>query len=207
MGLLGTVVLRWTVYQVNTTTGQRYTNSTSDIASDMNSVTFFEGNASMPIAITVVNDVEPELEEVFEVALEIEEVFGDSEDGARLGNFSVSRIVVAESDDPYGLFRFDSDSRIVELAEDVGVVDTTVQFGVERTFGTLGEVQVCVCACVHAHVCAVRVSSSNFCCNCRSLGRSSLVLVSHSLPSRTSSSLALETQECPQSSQGMERGP
>ena len=72
-------------------------------------------------------------------------MLGDSEDGARLGNFSIATVTVPESDFPYGLFQVAEDSRVVEIAEDVPgdqpeLGRLTIE--VERTFGTLSDVQV-----------------------------------------------------------------
>ena len=72
-------------------------------------------------------------------------VLGDSEDGARLGEFSIAMVTVPESDFPYGLFRVAEDSRVVEIAEDVPANQLElgrVMIVVERTFGTLSDVQV-----------------------------------------------------------------
>ena len=91
------------------------------------------------------DDILPELEEMFEVELSIAAIFGDSRTGARLGNSSIAVVVVPESDDPYGLFRIAEESRMVEVAEDVPTDQPefgTVTVSVERTFGMLGDVEV-----------------------------------------------------------------
>ena len=91
------------------------------------------------------DDILPELEEMFEVELSIAAIFGDSSTGARLGNSSIAVVVVPESDDPYGLFRIAEGSRMVEVAEDVPTDQPwlgRVTVSVERTFGMLGDVEV-----------------------------------------------------------------
>ena len=100
---------------------------------------------SNTVEFTVMDDALPELDELFEVELSIEAVLGDSATGARLGNFTIAMIVVPENDDPYGLFQVAGGSRMVEVAEDVPTDQPelgSATISVERTFGTLGDVQV-----------------------------------------------------------------
>ena len=144
-GTFGAVSLQWTVYQVNTSTGDRSIASNTDISPTSNFVSFPEESTSASINFAVINEELPELEELFEVELSITTVDGDSEDGARLGEFSIAMVTVSENDDPYGLFRVADDSKMVEVAEDVpeGEVEAAmVSVVVERTFGILGNVQV-----------------------------------------------------------------
>ena len=143
--MLGQVTLRWTVYQLDTTTGTRSPANSTDVSPTANMVLFLEGNASHVIEVNIVDDTQPEVDEIFEVELEIVFVVGDSQDGARLGNFSVARVTVPESDDPYGLFEISEGTRMVEVEEDVP--ESQPELGsativVERTFGSLGDVQV-----------------------------------------------------------------
>jgi len=69
--------------------------------------------------LDILDESATEFEETFEIELTIEAVDGDSDTGAWLGNFSVATVVVAENDDPYGLFIVSMDTREVEVVEDV----------------------------------------------------------------------------------------
>ena len=144
-GTFGTVDLRWTIYQLNTSSGTRYPARISDLSPTSNLVSFAEGNTSNTVEFTIMDDALPELEELFEVELSIEAVLGDSPTGARLGDSRIAMVVVPESDDPYGLFQVAEGSRMVEVAEDVPTDQPelgSVTIPVERTFGTLGDVLV-----------------------------------------------------------------
>lgn len=144
-GRFGIVDLRWTIYQLNTSSGTRYPARISDLSPTSNLVSFADGNMSNTVEFTVMDDALPELDELFEVQLSIEAVLGDSATGARLGNFTIAMIVVPENNDPYGLFQIAEGSRMVEVAEDVPTDQPelgSATIPVERTFGTLGDVQV-----------------------------------------------------------------
>lgn len=128
---------------MDTLSGERSQTATNDVSPATNTVTFTEGVNSSVIWFEIVDDLIPELEEIFEVELSIA---AESLNGARLGSTSIATISVAESDDPYGLFRVAMESRQVEIAEDVPADQPelgTATIIVERAFGTLGNVQVC----------------------------------------------------------------
>ena len=144
-GTFGAVTLQWTVYQLSTETSDRFPASSEDIFPITDTVSFLNGSTSNVIQIDIVDDILPELQEIFQVELAIAIVLGDSEDGARLGEFSTAVVTVPESDFPYGLFQVGEESRVVEIAEDVPGDQPELGgllIKVERTFGTLGEVQV-----------------------------------------------------------------
>ena len=138
------MTLQWTAYEFNSSSGELQPTD-SDISPSLNFVTFEEGNTSNVIQFTITDDTLPELEETFIIELSIISITGDSQDGARLGDPSSAMVVVAASDDPYGLFRVAMDDREVELAEDVPLEQPLlgrVDIMVERTFGRLGDVMV-----------------------------------------------------------------
>lgn len=144
-GAFGIVYLGWTVYAINTTTGERRVADSVDVSPVQNLLVFHEDNTTGVIEVDIVDDLQPELAEMFAVELVIVIIQGDSDDGARLGNFSTSFFTVPESDDPYGLFRVSAGSKAVEVAEDLpqGQPELgTANIGVERNFGDLRDVQV-----------------------------------------------------------------
>lgn len=144
-GSFGTVELQVTSYLLNTSSSERTSASATDLSPTMLLLSFLEEDTSKTFDLDILDENTPEFEETFEIELTIVVIDGDSDTGARLGNFSVSTVVVAENDDPYGLFVVASESREVEVAEDVPAGQPElgrVAIGVDRTFGDAGNVQV-----------------------------------------------------------------
>ena len=144
-GSFGTVEIRVISYLFNDTTGELTSTSTvTDLSPTTWLLTFSEGDTLATFDLDIIDELTPEFEERFELVLTIESSTGDSDDGARLGTSSRSLIVVAENDDPHGLFVISTLTSDVEVAEDVGETEDggTVDVIVERTFGDSGSVQV-----------------------------------------------------------------
>ena len=114
-----------------------------DITPTTNFITFDPGNMTADVQFTIIDDVIPELEEQFEIELTILNIVGDSNDGARIGDISIATVIVAPSDDPYGLLLFPT--RILEIAEDIPANNPSLgelSVPVERGFGIVGEIRV-----------------------------------------------------------------
>ena len=144
-GSFGTVELQVTSYLLNTSSGEQSLSTAADLNPTTLLLSFLEGDMSKTFDLDILDESSPEFEETFEIELTIEAIDGDSDTGARLGNFSVATVVVAENDDPYGLFVVSMDTREVEVAEDVPTGQPElgrVTVGIERTFGDADDVQV-----------------------------------------------------------------
>lgn len=61
-------------------------------------MTLLEGESTKPLNLLIVDDFTPEVEENFEVQLLPESIVG----GATAGDDLTCRVVIDESDDPYG---------------------------------------------------------------------------------------------------------
>ena len=137
--------IRVSSYLLNGTTGERTsTSASSDLNPHTLLLTFGEGDTVETFTLEIINEETPEFEEQFELVLMVESSTGDSADGARLGSASTSLVVVAENDDPHGLFVVAAGTSDMEVAEDVGEGEEggSVEVMVEREFGTAGRVQV-----------------------------------------------------------------
>lgn len=111
----------------------------------MDIVTFGPGNRSAVISFNIIDDLLPELAEMYEVELSIFNIVGETDDGASIGETNTSVIIVQESDDPYGLLSIRQTSADIEIAEDIP--DDNPNFGmanieVERMRGTIGDIRV-----------------------------------------------------------------
>ena len=147
-GSFGTVDLQVASYLLNASTDEQTSTSTAtDLSPATMLLTFTPGETSKTFDLAVLDEETPEFEERLELELTIESIEGDSEDGARLGTFASTLVVVPENDDPHGLFAVTTSTRNVEVAEDVeeGEEGGSVEVQVERRFGDSGYVQVGVC--------------------------------------------------------------
>ena len=144
-GSFGTVRLQVSTY-FNSSAGERTSNTSADLNPTTAILMFSEGVTSQAFELEVIDELVPEFEEIFELELDILLVDGDSDEGVRLGTFSSAMIVVPENDSPYGLFSIAMATREVEVAEDVpsGGEGGMVEVEVERRFGAVGNIQVCV---------------------------------------------------------------
>lgn len=120
------------------------TSTSTDLNPTTVQFTFSEDETSVTFDLEIINEETPEFEERFELVLTIENNDGDSEDGARVGSFTTSLIVVSENDYPHGLFTISTATNNVAVAEDVGEREEggSVEVRVERSFGASGSVQV-----------------------------------------------------------------
>ena len=142
-GAFGTVDLRWSVWQLQDSS--RVPAGTADISPTVGFINFPPGNRSATISFDIIDDSLPELSETFEVQLSIFNIAGETDDGATIGETNTSTVIVAESDDPYGLLSIGRSSLELEIAEDVpmdnpGLGTVTVQ--VERMRGTIGAIRI-----------------------------------------------------------------
>ena len=118
---------------------------TADISPTVGIITFPPGNRSAVISFDIIDDTLPELSETFEVELSIFNIAGETDDGATIGDTNTSTVIVAESDDPYGLLSIGRSSAELEIAEDVPVDNPglgTVTVQVERMRGTIGTIRI-----------------------------------------------------------------
>lgn len=144
-GSFGTVQLQVTSYLLNTSTNeQTLTSTSSDLDPTTVQLIFSEDETSKTFDLEILDEETPEFEESFELQLTIEDTNGDSQNGARLGSFSATQILVSQNDDPHGLFAISTSTNNVEVAEDVedGEEGGSVEVQVERRFGDYGSVQV-----------------------------------------------------------------
>lgn len=107
---------------------------------------FAPGDAARDLPLlTIEDDSDPELAEVFEVELSILSVDGGPIVGARLDNSSSTAVlVVGASDDPHGVIQIAQASTSVAIAEDIPPQNTALgqaQLVVDRQFGTIGVVR------------------------------------------------------------------
>ncbi|XP_074651666.1 adhesion G-protein coupled receptor V1-like [Tubulanus polymorphus] len=122
-GSYGTVGVR---YRSN----NRTATSTLDYKLPDGSIEFADGVTENTINVTIVNDLEREFGEEFEVILI--SIYG----GAQLGDRTMSLVTIAKSDYPNGKFGFVNDVKIAMTNPDI---QKTLTLTVERTEGTLGE--------------------------------------------------------------------
>ncbi|KAL8615958.1 hypothetical protein ACOMHN_034634 [Nucella lapillus] len=107
----------------------------TDVSPASGLVVFEDRQATAVIALTAVDDDDPETEEQFVVKLRI------PSNGARLGNVTTAAVVVKQSDSPFGLFQiYPANTRLssLDVEENVG----TIHLDVVRTKGQLGRVSV-----------------------------------------------------------------
>ena len=111
----------------------------------MDIVTFTPGNRSAVISFDIIDDLLPELAQMYEVVLSIFNIVGETDDGASIGETNTSVVIVPDSDDPYGLLSIRENSAEVEIAEDVPEDNPgfgTANVEVERMRGTIGDIRV-----------------------------------------------------------------
>lgn len=143
-GTFGSVSLRWMVYFLSMETGSRLPASVSDLSLITGLLNFAPGDVMREISLTVRDDSLPELEEMFQVELEIASVDGGSIMGARLDNDSTAVLVVGASDEPRGVLGLADASTSITLAEDVPPENPSLgqaELLVDRAFGTIGTVR------------------------------------------------------------------
>ena len=142
-GDFGTVDLRWRVWFLEGSS--RTPADSTDLFPTMDIITFEPNNRSAVISFDIIDDLLPELAEMYEVELSIFNIVGETDDGASIGDTNTSVVIVQESDDPYGLLSIRVTSREVSIAEDVPADNPS--FGVatvevERMRGTVGDIRV-----------------------------------------------------------------
>ncbi|XP_039258016.2 adhesion G-protein coupled receptor V1-like isoform X1 [Styela clava] len=100
-------------------------------------VTFLEGEGRKPFPVHIINDINPELEELFTLQLQPDSVTGD----ATLGDDTTCRVTIEKSDYPYGYLEISVLQSVVsEPAQ--GEEGVPVVFTVKRKGGLLGIVAV-----------------------------------------------------------------
>lgn len=140
-GAFGSVILRWTVYTIDTDNGIRSVANDTDISPTTGILTFGPADVIQGFSLAIRDDSIPELAELLEVELSLSVAIN----GARLDNDSIAMLEIAASDDPFGVLRIADSSTIVSIAEDVSPENSAlgqVQIRVNRVFGTIGSVQV-----------------------------------------------------------------
>jgi len=97
-------------------------------------LTFEPGETVLNLTVMVFDDVVPEVNENFSIAL------ANPVSGAVLGPQSSVGVVILTNDNAHGEIGFRADSLSLVVAEDAS--DSTVILGVERSGGTFGQVVV-----------------------------------------------------------------
>ncbi|XP_056157733.1 adhesion G-protein coupled receptor V1 isoform X2 [Lampris incognitus] len=105
--------------------------SEEDLLSRSGNVTFGIGQTKGNIILRVAPDELPELDKSFNVSL-------TNVSHGRLGTQTSSTLTILASDDPYGVFVFADDTRLVRLPE----ADSTVDLTIRRHRGLMGKVRV-----------------------------------------------------------------
>jgi G-protein coupled receptor 98 len=111
-----------------------YDAASTDFISNGGTLLFNEGESSQTLYIDVINDADPELDEMFQLQLT------NPTGGSVLGSQGAIDVVIATNDNAYGIIGFAEGSRSTVLPE--GTADTTVSLVVERLQGTEGLVEV-----------------------------------------------------------------
>ncbi|XP_031794624.1 adhesion G-protein coupled receptor V1 [Sarcophilus harrisii] len=147
-GVFADVSVKFKAVPITAIAGEDYSIASSDVV-------LLEGETSKAVPIYIINDIYPELEESFLVQL-----LNETTGGARLGALTEAIIIIEASDDPYGLFVFQTTKLIVEEPE---VNSVKVNLPIIRNSGTLGNVTVQWVATINGELATgdLRVVSGN----------------------------------------------
>uniref|UniRef100_A0A4X2LMN9 Adhesion G-protein coupled receptor V1 n=1 Tax=Vombatus ursinus TaxID=29139 RepID=A0A4X2LMN9_VOMUR len=147
-GVFADVSVKFKAVPITAIAGEDYSIASSDVV-------LLEGETSKAVPIYVINDIYPELEESFLVQL-----LNETTGGAKLGALTEAIIIIEASDDPYGLFVFQTTKLIVEEPE---VNSVKVNLPIIRNSGTLGNVTVQWVATINGELATgdLRVVSGN----------------------------------------------
>ncbi|XP_066273052.1 adhesion G-protein coupled receptor V1-like isoform X1 [Branchiostoma lanceolatum] len=126
-GAFGRVSVRF-----RTTPGTARPDDYNIIASD---IILSDGEVTKMVPIEIVDDLDPELQEMFTVELLSTGLTG----GAVLGNITQTLVTIDKSDDPHGVFSFEVNSHTVAEPESG---TTSLQLTVLRSGGAMGTVTV-----------------------------------------------------------------
>ncbi len=136
-GSFGIVLVTWQLYTVDPVTQDLIPAVVEEDFSVVAGVLrFLEGDVWGSIVLTAIADNSPELMEEYVVML-LNVTEGD------LGDGITAEVIIAESDDPYGLLEFIVGD--VWVGEDVAVgneSNQTAAITIDRTYGTLGTISV-----------------------------------------------------------------
>jgi len=132
-GTFGNSTVTWGVFN---SLGQSVV-SGEDISVTFGTLTFLEDDSYQLIEFDIVDDVEPELMELFEFQLL------NVNSGSLAPTGTAASVTILENDDPYGAYEFEVSSRDVEIPEDIPVGGSAmVDLDVSRNQGTFGYVMV-----------------------------------------------------------------
>ncbi|XP_036619299.1 adhesion G-protein coupled receptor V1 [Trichosurus vulpecula] len=147
-GVFADVSVKFKAVPITAIAGEDYSIASSDVV-------LLEGETSKAVPIYIINDIYPELEESFLVQL-----LNETTGGAKLGALTEAIIIIEASDDPYGLFVFQTTKLIVEEPE---VNSVKVNLPIIRNSGTLGNVTVQWVATINGELATgdLRVVSGN----------------------------------------------
>uniref|UniRef100_F7FXQ0 Adhesion G-protein coupled receptor V1 n=1 Tax=Monodelphis domestica TaxID=13616 RepID=F7FXQ0_MONDO len=147
-GVFADVSVKFKAVPITAIAGEDYSIASSDVV-------LLEGETSKAVPIYIINDNYPELEESFLVQL-----LNETTGGAKLGALTEAIIIIEASDDPYGLFVFQTTKIIVEEPE---VNSVKVNLPIIRNSGTLGNVTVQWVATINGELATgdLRVVSGN----------------------------------------------
>ncbi|MEQ2255583.1 Adhesion G-protein coupled receptor V1, partial [Ilyodon furcidens] len=126
-GIFADVSVKFRAIPVTATVGEDYSVASTDVV-------LLEGESSKSVPIYVINDLVPELEEIFVI-----ELINQTTGGALLGELTRAVITILPSDDPFGAFVFQAVPVTVEEPESTSAV---VTLPVVRNAGTIGTVVV-----------------------------------------------------------------
>ena len=144
-GNFSTVIVRWQIFaRANDTLLPAQPQEDFEIVTEF--VVFQDGQTEAYIELAVITDGLPELVEEFEMHLVDATVSGDISIKPSIDfEASNSSLSIQESDDPYGLFGFSTDSQGIEIAEDIPIDDSfsgIAMLNVTRKRGIFGTVSV-----------------------------------------------------------------
>ncbi|KAM8960806.1 adhesion G-protein coupled receptor V1 [Pelodytes ibericus] len=122
-GMFADVSVKFKAVPITATAGEDYSVASSDVV-------LLEGESSKAVPIYIINDLNPEVEESFQVLL-----LNQTTGGALIGGITEAIIVIEVSDDPYGSFVFQVTSLTVD-EPDINAVK--VNLLIIRNSGTLG---------------------------------------------------------------------
>uniref|UniRef100_A0A674GVY7 Adhesion G protein-coupled receptor V1 n=1 Tax=Taeniopygia guttata TaxID=59729 RepID=A0A674GVY7_TAEGU len=112
------------------------TASFEDFTPSSGNLTFADGQATGEIEITIIDDSEVELLEIFKIVLV------RVTDGARLGNDTLVTVAIPPNDSPVGVFRFEEKNVTVKEPQTPDDSAAIVLLNVSRSQGGRGEVTV-----------------------------------------------------------------
>uniref|UniRef100_A0A8C5LUA9 Adhesion G protein-coupled receptor V1 n=1 Tax=Leptobrachium leishanense TaxID=445787 RepID=A0A8C5LUA9_9ANUR len=136
-GVFADVSVKFKAVPITATAGEDYSVASSDVV-------LLEGETSKAMPIYIINDINPEVEESFQILL-----LNQTTGGAMIGGMTEAIVVIEASDDPYGSFVFQVTSLTVEEPE-FGPVK--VNLPIIRNSGTLGNVTLQWVSTIHGKI-------------------------------------------------------